>query len=374
MSRTGGLAVTAMGLIAFLASVVALLVWQDRPASAESAVPGTTITVNTDADEANTDGDCSLREALKAANNNVAVDECAAGQAGAKDAIFFSLGKRAKIVLKRALPTVTSTAGLTIFGGNEAKITVSGDGKVRVFTVGRGAKLNVRNLTVADGFANGNNSGGQVGGGVKNNGGTLRVFRSTFSGNNALSIGGGIANVGGGTLSIKNSTFAGNRAGEAGGAILNAGKLGVAYSTFSNNDAELVGGGIQNANSKRAITTLDNTVLANSTNGNINNVCSGGQCRGKIIDGGYNISDDASFRFTTKTSKGSTNPRLDPRGLRYNGGPTQTIALRTTSPAINSIPKGTNGCGTTTKADQRGVHRPRGGKCDAGAFEKILLR
>ena len=39
----------------------------------------TTITVTTNADELNSDGDCSLREAIQAANNNSATDNCAAG-------------------------------------------------------------------------------------------------------------------------------------------------------------------------------------------------------------------------------------------------------------------------------------------------------
>jgi hypothetical protein len=40
------------------------------------------------------------------------------------------------------------------------------------------------------------------------------------------------------------------------------------------------------------------------------------------------------------------------------------------SPALNAIPKATNGCGTEIKTDQRGVKRPQGNKCDIGAFEK----
>jgi len=93
---------------------------------------------------------------------------------------------------------------------------VSGNGKVRVFALRRGAKLDLKNVTVYNGPANGNNLGG-----VKNNGGTLKVFRSTFVGNNALAVGGGIANISGGTLTAKNSTFSGNKAGSAGGCILN---------------------------------------------------------------------------------------------------------------------------------------------------------
>jgi hypothetical protein len=44
------------------------------------------------------------------------------------------------------------------------------------------------------------------------------------------------------------------------------------------------------------------------------------------------------------------------------------------SPAINAIPKATNGCGTEVKTDQRGVSRPQGKKCDIGAFEKKMRR
>ena len=50
--------------------------------STPTAFAGTTITVTTTADELNTDGDCSLREAVAAANYDVAVDACPAGNGG----------------------------------------------------------------------------------------------------------------------------------------------------------------------------------------------------------------------------------------------------------------------------------------------------
>jgi CSLREA domain-containing protein len=371
MLRTERLTIVTAGVAALLALVV-LLAWSGNPATAQAAASGATITVNTAADVSKPDGDCSLREAIRAADTNTAVDACAAGRARSDDTIQFSLGRRATVFLKRTLPPVTARSGLTIFGGEEAKIVVSGDDKVRVLVVRRNARLDLRNITVADGFANGDSDGGQIGGAIKNNGGTLRVFRSTISANNAVDIGGGIANIGGGTLKVKNSTFAGNKAGSAGGGILNDGTLDLTYTTFYDNDAELVGGGIQNANNERATTTLENTVLAKSANGNLNNVCAGGQCRGKIVDGGYNISDDASHRFTTQTSKSRTDPKFALNGLQDNGGPTPTVSLRSTSPAINFIPKSTNGCGTTTSIDQRGVKRPKDHRCDAGALEKVL--
>jgi CSLREA domain-containing protein len=107
--------------------------------------PGTTITVNTTEDEATADGNCSLREAIEAANTNAPVDACKAGSATERDAIHFALGKKATIVVGSQLPTITDPSGLTI-NGLKKKITVSGNDAVRVFEVGFGAKLSLKNL------------------------------------------------------------------------------------------------------------------------------------------------------------------------------------------------------------------------------------
>ena len=50
----------------------------------------TAIVVNTLEDELNVDGDCSLREAIAASNNNTAVDACGSG-GFATDTINFSV-------------------------------------------------------------------------------------------------------------------------------------------------------------------------------------------------------------------------------------------------------------------------------------------
>src|SRR5215208_6803826 len=360
---------------ALAATIVVLMAMSATPAKA--AVPGTTITVNTIEDKSNTLGDCSLREAIKAANTNSAVDGCRAGSATKRDAIRFSLGEQATIVLVKKLPTITDASGLAINGGREAQITVSGDGKVRVFSESKDAKLRLANLTIADGFAdtfdNGNSTRGIPGGGIANKGGTLKVTHSTFSRNSAVLGGGAIANLDGGTLRVINSTFYGNRS-FFGGAILNGGRLEVSYSTFSANDSEHPGGGILNTNSRAATMRLSTSVFADNTNGNIVNVCTGlppaEQCLGTITDGGYNISDDLSFSFTKRTSKSNTDPKLDPDGLQSNGGPTNTIALLEGSPAIDHIPNATSGCSTGVGVDQRWVQRPQGEGCDVGAIEK----
>src|SRR5207253_5037645 len=77
---------------------------------------------------------------------------------------------------------------------------------------------------------------------------------------------------------------------------------------------------------------------------------------------GFNLigKKDGSTGFTAATDKKGTiasplNPGLDPKGLRNNGGPTQTIALVLGSLAID---KGTSaGLTGTFTTDQRGLAR-----------------
>jgi CSLREA domain-containing protein len=304
--------------------------WHTNPASAQvstEAAPGTTIKVNSKGDGTKT-GNCTLREAIEAANTNLKVDGCAAGSSTDRDAIHFVLGEKATITLGSLLPTFSDDAGLTI-NGQKNKITVSGNDEVRVFTVeGEGAKLNLKYLTVADGKRE-----GAGGGGLLNQSGEVKVRNSTFSGNSVSSLS------------------------DQGGGILNTGTLKVANSTFSDNSA-WIGGGI----SSGGPATLKNTIVANTPVTN--------NCTGAIIDGGHNIADDTSCGFSSaNNSMPSTNPLLA-ASLANNGGPTKTIKLLEGSPAINAIPEAENGCGTGITTDQRGVKRPQGNGCDIGSFEK----
>src|SRR5215470_17970971 len=74
---------------ASLGILLAIVVWTAIPPRAAHA---TSITVTTTNDELNTDGDCSLREAVRAANLNVAVDACPAGQNDQTDTITVPAG------------------------------------------------------------------------------------------------------------------------------------------------------------------------------------------------------------------------------------------------------------------------------------------
>jgi hypothetical protein len=107
----------------------------------------------------------------------------------------------------------------------------------------------------------------------------------------------------------------------------------------------------------------------------------GGNCRqnGTAISHGHNLSSDGSCSsfFTATGDLNGAPAGLDPAGLQNNGGPTQTIALLSTSPAVDHIPVSpTNDCtavdGTTPIAtDQRGVPRPQASGCDIGAYELV---
>jgi len=222
-------------------------------------------------------------------------------------------------------------------------------------------KMTVNNSTLS---GNGANAGG---GGIFNNGGTLRINNSTLSGNAGFS-GGGIQN-NGGTLTINNSTLSKNVAltrfhlpGLGGGILSGGGTLRISNTTLSGNGAPRDGGGISASNTT---TTVQNTIVANST--------SGGNCYGTMTSNGYNLSSDGTCNFNNSGDLNNTDPSLGQLG-NY-GGPTPTIPLLSGSPAIDAgNPSGcTDGKGHLLKTDQRG--KPRHDKedtsgCDMGAYER----
>jgi hypothetical protein len=116
--------------------------------------------------------------------------------------------------------------------------------------------------------------------------------------------------------------------------------------------------------------TLQNSIVANN---------SGGNCSGMMISNGYNMSSDATCTFSNHGDRDNIDPKLGP--LQYNGGPTQTMALPSGSPAIDAgNPSGcTDGLGHLLTTDQRGYpyRRPDSEdktdskpRCDMGAYER----
>ena len=222
--------------------------------------------------------------------------------------------------------------------------------------------LSVEDSTI---YSNAATSGGGVGIGS----GIAVLERTSVEGNSASSDGGGVNYFGGSGSPpvLRNTTIFGNGAGGSGGGLANTGYFGsmtLENTTIAANRAAVSGSGVANTGYSGRV-TLKSTIVAAPAEGP--------NCTGPISDGGYNVDDGTSCGFSAlNNSLPSTNPLLDPQGSRHNGGPTPTVALQPGSPAIDTIPSGVNGCGTTLLTDQRGVARPQGLRCDMGAFEAVI--
>jgi hypothetical protein len=96
---------------------------------------------------------------------------------------------------------------------------------------------------------------------------------------------------------------------------------------------------------------------------------SGADCSGTVMSQGYNLENATDCAFTATGDQLNTDPKLGPLGS--NGGPTQTMALLSSSPAIDAGDPACPAAGTDEGTDQRGVTRPQGPACDIGAFELV---
>ncbi|MCB1057328.1 MAG: CSLREA domain-containing protein [Acidobacteria bacterium] len=370
LGARGSLVPKGPTLIAFMLMTLA---WASIGSAAEIVVTST-------ADAVTVDSNCTLREALIAANGNIAVDACSAGSAGSTDVIL--------------LPAGTITLNLTGTGEDgclTGDLDLSGDVDIR----GAGARSTIldasgldRLFEVDPGFAgvtvriadmsllNGDSGGGE-GGGIRNNG-TLTLERVTLADNVAAGPGGGIRN--NGTVTVIASTLSGNQTNDHGGGIDNHGTAHLLNSTVVGNS--VIGGGAGGGlyvNTGESMTFVGSTVLGNSAGNGpaIRNLGSlvavgsiiSGVCSGTVTSSGGNLETPGNTcGLGTGDQANVADPLLDPLG-NY-GGPTDTLRPQAGSPAIDH--------GATTACpglDQRGNHRPADGNgdqvpaCDAGAHE-----
>lgn len=365
------------------------------------------IQVNTTDDEINNDGDCSLREAVLAANGDAPVDGCPAGQGA--DTILIPPGIYTLTLSGNGEDERTGDldlkASMNILGAGVEATILDGNGADRVIHIHPGVSVEISNLTIRNGNVADNSDDG--GGGVLNQGGQLTLDRCKIEGNQAHKTGGGLDKHGGGldnsgTAIISECTFEANSA-DTGGAISNDGTLSISGSLLYNNSATTSGGALDNyATASITNTTISNnqgehgggifsdgtlnlvsvTIFNNSTgienagtleikNSIVANSTAGDNCSGSksITSNGHNLDSGSSCGFNQSTDKTEVgNVGLAPLG--DNGGPTRTHALLSGSPAIDA---GDNaGCLST---DQRGFFRPADGNqdgnslCDIGAYE-----
>ena len=345
---------------------------------------GQTLTVTNTAehdDGSCTTDDCTLLEAINAANANADVST-----------INFAPGVSGVILNTMEPNGLSITNPVTINGPGASVLTISGNHASRVFTVSPGPVVNFNGLTIANGTSSGLGGGlfidhatmtltncvvsgntANFGGGIFNRGSTsgtasLTLNNSTLSANAASGAsgkGGGIYNEGvnSGTalLSLTNCTLNYNTAVNFPGtaAIENFGSNGTARTTLTN--CTFNGNAISNDS---ATLLLANTLLAAAPPNLVNS-------SGTITSQGHNLSSDAAGGdaatgpggfLNAVGDKRNTDPLLDPSGLVSNGGPTSTIALLANSPAINA-----GDDNRAPPADQRGYYRS--GVSDIGAFE-----
>jgi len=167
----------ASGLIAAFAFLICLF-------AAQSAQAQLTLTVTRTDDRTPTatatcvpGGDCTLREAVTAAN-----------AAATNDTINFDtnvFNVQRTITLGGTALTIANNSGtLTINGTGANLLTISGNNASRVFTLNPGAIAEINNLTISNG-----NAGGNFGGGIEVEGG-LTLNNSTVTGNSANGGGG----------------------------------------------------------------------------------------------------------------------------------------------------------------------------------------
>ena len=179
------------------------------PSSASAATP---ITVTTTADVLAVDGQCSLREAIIAANTDASTGDCQAGSGA--DTITFSpsLPKPAVFTLtlsgagedNAATGDLDLTGTLTIEGAGQDQIILDGDSADRVFDVRPAANITVSGITIRNGDPGQSAEGGGIAIAL---GAGLTLSNSLVTANTALK-GGGIKSLG--KLSLSNSTVSSN--------------------------------------------------------------------------------------------------------------------------------------------------------------------
>ena len=265
-------------------AVLVLLILIGTPDRAQAA----TITVNTTTDVVNaTDGLCSLREAITAANTDAAsgatVGECAAGSGG--DTVNLPAG-----TYTLTLGSISIASDLTLAGSGAAATVIQaaslpGIATARVFQISSVATAAVTGATVR--YGNAVNGGGiksfgtltlenvivsfniaasGPGGGIYVADGNLTLISSTVRNNTSKSDGGGIFNSVGATLSVTDTLITDNASpdpGGRGGGVFNDGAATLASVTVSNNTTTSRGGGIFNDGT---LTLTNGVVSANFSN------------------------------------------------------------------------------------------------------------
>jgi CSLREA domain-containing protein len=278
--------------------------------------------VTTAVDELNASPPCSLREAIRSANTDLAIGGCAAGSG----ADTIALPKGTYVLTIPNPPGVTDEnngqsgdldilADLTIAGSTSAPTIVDGNGAAladRVFDVSAAATVSFTGLTIRNGTEPPGSLAG--GGGVTNNG-RATFTNTTISGNIAATGGGAVSNGAGAVAAFFDSTVSGNTAGGSGAGIRNGSGASATFTntTISGNTAQVGGGGVSNDG------------LATFTNSTVSANIAGGRGGGV-----FNGTPVATATFTNTTISGNA-AQGEGGGVSNGSGATATMVNSTIS-------------------------------------------
>jgi hypothetical protein len=224
-------------------------------------------------------------------------------------------------------------------------------GAVAIDEGGTGSRVTIEDTSFEDNFAT--NVGGAVY--LKIDAAHLVLQRLLFARNTSFA--GSAIDVNclsTGTFSVENTTFVDNvsTSPTAGGVFYVCGTQTVrlSFCSFRGNTSQLVR--LDNAGGRAEFRA--NAIVAGAFD-----MCLG-PGSGVSLDGNVTDRDGPACPMT-----GAGDRRMDPAftPLADNGGPTLTLALKPGSPALDAAG------GACPAVDQRGLARPVGAACDAGAFE-----
>lgn len=278
-------------------------------APANFGLPPSPIVVTAFSDDLLTNGNCTLREAIQAANTDTAVDLCPAGSGA--DVITLSAGTYA-LTRTGADEDLNQTGDLditsilTIRGVDRSTTSIAANTLLdRAIHILSGAQVTLQAMSIANGGDGTNNqldggtiksetaslslmnvdlsygAAGRNGGGIYNDGGTIAITsESIIRDNTANGNGGGIYSASG-SVTIDNSIINNNVAPAGnGGGIHNASMLKVSNTWIHDNTTNQNGAGIYNT----ATAIITGTVLdANSAGLDGGNIYSGTAGEGSTL-------------------------------------------------------------------------------------------
>lgn len=330
------------------------------------------IVVGTGSDETTVNGQCSLREAILAANTDTAVDACPAGYG--HDTIMLPARTYTLTIAGAGedgdlTGDLDITADLTLNGSGAASTIINANGIDRVFHVHVGAQVTFTNLTIRGGQESGGGGGGlhndlgevtllnttvyantsADGGGIYNNG-LLTITASSLISNTASSRGGGLRNTDNGVTTLSTTSVLTNVASvNTGGGIDSTGTITIINTTIANNQSGDSGGGIEIRDTSVSLTstlTLNNSTISGNVSGNggggaqfrgssssglvviaIVNSTFSGNSTGLSGGGGFRNNTNAQTTLTNVTIA-NNNAANNGSGLRSSGTPTSTLTLR----------------------------------------------